>query len=106
MLSFESHRNSRASSPKSAGKACHRRKRVSHDALRDGRDRCIEALKRLGADRGTNCFFEKAMILLTRHWAKVPWSGRADLLQTADWLIRVGERESLPARANAAHISG
>ena len=39
-----------------------------------------------------NAFFDKAMILLTRYWAGTPWSGRAELLRTADWLIRVGAR--------------
>jgi len=75
--------------------ALHRRHRVSHLTLRQSRDRHIDTLKRLEAGRGTNRFFAKAMILLTRHWAETPWNGRAELLQTADWLIRVGQRTGI-----------
>jgi len=84
----------------------HRQYRVSHHALRNGRERCIETLKRLGAGHGTNCFFDKAMILLTRYWAETPWNGRADLLQTADWLIRVGACGLPPISPNAPRIGG
>jgi len=65
-------------------------RRVSRSTLRIDREHHIEALKRLIDGRGANRFFDKAMILLTRHWAETPWSGRAELLQAADWLMRVG----------------
>jgi len=89
-------------------KKIRRGNRASNGTLRDQRERCIEAVKRLEADAGTNCFFDKAMILLTRHWVATPRSGRADLLQTADWLIRVGARnprlgESMGVAAASAH---
>ncbi len=58
--------------------------------LRIDRGRCIVALERLINGHGSNRYFENAMVLLTRHWAETPWSGRAELLQAADWLIRVG----------------
>ena len=80
--------------------------RVSHYTLRNNRERCIEELKQLGAGCYTNGFFNKAMILLTRYWAKTPWSGRAELLRTADWLTRVGARGFPPASPDAHHISG
>ena len=90
----------RASLPRTTRKTIRRRYRVSHSALRDDRERCIEALKRLGASRGTNCFFDKAMILLTRGWGKTRWSGRAELLHTVDFLIRVGAHGFPPADRN------
>lgn len=67
----------------------HGRDRVSRSALRTGRERYREALKQLVKNHGANCFSDKATILLTRHWAETPWNGRADLLQAADWLIRL-----------------
>jgi hypothetical protein len=63
---------------------------VSRSTLRSDREHHIEALKRLVDDHGSNRFFDKAMTLLTRHWADTPWTGRAELLQAADWLMRVG----------------
>jgi hypothetical protein len=63
---------------------------VSHVVLRDLRDHYLDELKKLTAREGANRFTSKAMILLTRHWAETHWSGRADLLQAAHWLIRVG----------------
>jgi hypothetical protein len=66
------------------------RRRASRISLRTDREHCIGALKRLVDGHGTNRFFDKAMILLTRHWADTPWSGRAELLRATDWLIRVG----------------
>jgi hypothetical protein len=89
MPSSDSRRNHRAGLPRAAKKV-QRGNRASHSALRDHRERCIEALRRLEVEGGTNSFFDKAMTLLTRHWVGTPWSGRADLLQTVDWLMRVG----------------
>jgi hypothetical protein len=76
------------------------RKRVSHSALRNDRERCVEALTRLGASGGTNCFFDKAMILLTQRWAETRWSGRAELLHSVDFLIRIGMRGFPPTGRN------
>ena len=101
MPSSDSCRIQQASLSEATRKTVHRRSRVSHYALRNGRERCIQTLKRLGADRGTNSFLDKAMILLTRYWAETPWNGRADLLQTADWLIRIGTSGFPPASPNA-----
>ena len=66
------------------------RRHVGRGTLRIDREHRIEALKRLVDGHGNNRFFDKAMILLTRHWAETPWNGRAELLQAADWLMRVG----------------
>ena len=93
MPSAKLRRIQRPSLRKKTRKTLHR---VSHDTLLNNREHCIEALKLLGAGRYTNGFFNKAMILLTRYWAKTPWSGRAELLRTADWLTRVGAR-GIPA---------
>ena len=100
MPSSGSRRIQRASLPKTTRKTIHRRYRVSHSALRNERERCIEALKRLAASRGTNCFFDKAMILLTRHWGETRWSSRAELLHTVDFLIGIGSRGFPPADRN------
>jgi MFS family permease len=32
----------------------------------------------------------KAQLLLTAHWGRSTWAGRADILKTVDWLLRVG----------------
>jgi hypothetical protein len=85
-------------------KTIFRQHHVSHSALRNGRDRCIETLRRVGAGSGANCFFDKAMILLTRCWAETPWRGRAELLQTAEWLIRVGAHGSPPENSHARYV--
>jgi hypothetical protein len=100
MPSSGSRRIQRASLSKTIRKTIHRRYRVSRSALRNDRERCIETLKRLGASRGTNCFFDKAMILLTRRWGETRWSGRAELLHTVDFLIGIGARGFPPADRN------
>ena len=74
----------RARLQKASRKMSHCLDRVSHCALRNNRQHCIEALQRHVAVRGTNAFFDKAMILLTQYWAKTPWRGRAELVRTAD----------------------
>jgi hypothetical protein len=91
MLPFSPSR--RQHSPEAKRNTLHRRHRATHNDLRSTRERCIDALKHLNATRGSNQFFNKALILLTRIWAKTPWNGRAQLLQTADWLIRIGASE-------------
>jgi hypothetical protein len=100
MPSSGSRRIQRASLSKTIRKTIHRRYRVSRSALRNDRERCIETLKRLGASRGTNCFFDKAMVLLTRRWGETRWSGRAELLHTVDFLIGIGARGLPPADRN------
>jgi hypothetical protein len=96
----------RTHSPATKRKAFHSRHRATHNALRSNRERCIEILKRLDASRDTNLFFNKALILLTRYWAETPWSGRAKLLQTADWLIRIGASECQVGHPNLSHTGG
>jgi hypothetical protein len=49
----------------------------------------IAALQRSG--QGSK-FTANAEQLLTRWWATASWNARGDLLKTADWLLRVGER--------------
>jgi hypothetical protein len=47
------------------------------------------------------------MILLTRRWGETRWSGRAELLHTVDFLIRIGARgfpPSGPEHANLANV--
>ena len=100
MRSSGPRRIQRASLPNTTRKTIHRRYRMSHSALRNDRERYIEALNRLGASGGTNCFFDKAMVLLTRGWGKTRWDGRAELLHTVDFLIRVGARGFPPADRN------
>ena len=90
MQSLGSGRIRQASLREKTRNAIHRGPRMSHRALRNDRERCIQTLQRLGVGRGANCFLDKAMTLLTRYWAETPWNGRAELLQSADWLIRVG----------------
>jgi hypothetical protein len=80
----------------------HRQPRINQRVLRDHRASSIEALKRLDAVCGGNRFFDKAMVLLTRHWAESPWNGRAELLKAADWLIQVGARESSAPERDAS----
>jgi hypothetical protein len=68
--------------------------RVRHVVLRNLRDHYIDELKQRTASGGTNCFSDKAMILLTRHWANTNWNGRTGLLQAAKWLIHVSRISS------------
>jgi hypothetical protein len=79
-----------------------RPRRLSHDELLDSRERFIDFLNGVGKAYGANHFFEKAMILLTRHWAAAPWAARGEILQTVDWLLRVGA--SGGAAGNAASV--
>jgi hypothetical protein len=90
MQSLDSGRIRQASLPEKTRRAIHRAPRMSHRALLNDRERCIQILQRLGGGRGLNSFLDKAMTLLTRYWAETPWNGRAELLQSANWLIRVG----------------
>jgi hypothetical protein len=90
MLPLSPSRRQRAHTPEAKRNTLHRRHRATHNDLRSTREQCVDALKRLIAARGSNRFFNKAMVLLTRIWAETPWNGRAQLLQTADWLIRIG----------------
>jgi hypothetical protein len=90
MQLLDSGRIRQASLPEKTRKAIHRQPRMRHRALLNDRERCIQTLRRLGVGHGANSFLDKAMALLTRYWAETPWNGRAALLQSADWLIRVG----------------
>jgi hypothetical protein len=58
----------------------------------------IAALQRSGRESNFTTNAEK---LLTRWWATANWSARAELLKTADWLLRVEQRRDLgePLRA-------
>ena len=40
----------------------------------------------------------KAQELLTRWWSRADWSGRAELLKAAEWLIRLEQRRSSEAQ--------
>jgi hypothetical protein len=71
-------------------KTAHDRDRVNRSHLWSKREHYLETLKQLVENRDANCFSEKATILLTHHWTKTPWRGRAALLLAADWLIRIG----------------
>jgi hypothetical protein len=90
MLSSDSLRIQLAGWSKATRKKSYRGRRVSHVVLRSRRDHYLDELKGHVSSDATNCFSDKAMILLTQHWAKTHWNGRADLLRAAHWLIRIG----------------
>lgn len=52
----------------------------------------IAALRRSGQE---SKFTTNAEKLLTRWWAAANWSARAELLKTADWLLRVEQHRGL-----------
>jgi hypothetical protein len=67
-------------------------RRPKRQAMIDQRDRCIAELARFRNGLASNCFFEKALQLLTRHWSASSWHVRAEILRTAEWLIQVGSQ--------------
>jgi hypothetical protein len=87
MLSSDSLCSKLESWPKATRSKIYRGRRVSRGVLRSHRDRYLNDLKRRALSGATNCFTDKAIILLTRHWAKTHWNGRAELLRAAHWLI-------------------
>jgi hypothetical protein len=76
--------------PKATRSKIYRKRRVSRAVLRSHRDNYLDELKRRALCGATNRFSDKAIVLLTRHWAKTHWNGRADLLRAAHWLICIG----------------
>ena len=102
MLSTKFRPIQRTGLPLKTCKASPARNQLSHRALLNERENCIEMLKQFGAARERSVFFDKAMILLTRHWAGTSWAHRASLLRSADWLIRMGSR-GFPSKNKMPH---
>jgi hypothetical protein len=59
------------------------------DGILANRDRLIDELRVL-RDRGESSkFVDNAQQLLTRWWSRSSWSGRGELLKSAEWLLRL-----------------
>src|SRR5262249_48384863 len=57
------------------------------------RDHCMAEIAGFwSGSRNSGGLFEKARLLLTRHWSVSPWRGRADILRTAEWLVGIGKK--------------
>ncbi len=65
-------------------------KRLSRQEMIATRDRYMAELKLFRNGIAANGFFEKALQLLTRHWAVASWTARLKILNTAEWLIQAG----------------
>jgi len=67
--------------------------RITRQALIDRRDHCMAEIAGFwSGSRNSGGLFEKARLLLTRHWSASPWRGRADILRTAEWLVGIGKK--------------
>ena len=58
------------------------------------RDRLIADIAMLRARGGSSKFVDNAQQLLTRWWSTANWDGREELLRSADWLVRLEQRQS------------
>jgi len=58
------------------------------------RDRLIADIAALRARGGSSKFVDNAQQLLTRWWSTATWHGREELLRSADWLLRLEQRQS------------
>jgi hypothetical protein len=58
------------------------------------RDRLIADIAALRARGGSSKFVDNAQQLLTRWWSRANWDGREELLRSADWLVRLEQRQS------------
>ncbi|HWV41957.1 hypothetical protein [Pseudorhodoplanes sp.] len=56
----------------------------------------IARARLLGEQR--NALLDRAQALLTAHWGAAAWSSRARILETVDWLLRVGLSNRRPDR--------
>jgi hypothetical protein len=66
--------------------------RIGRQEMIERRDRCMSRIAHHRDEATPNMFFAKARQLLTRHWYPSSWRARADILRTAEWLVRVGEK--------------
>src|SRR5262249_55611797 len=67
--------------------------RITRQALIDRRDHCMAEIARFwSGSRNSAGLFEKARLLLTRHWSASSWRGRADIVRTAEWLVGLGQK--------------
>jgi hypothetical protein len=51
----------------------------------------VSSLRNLGT---VSAFIENAQQLLTRWWSSASWNGREELLNAADWLIRLEKQRA------------
>jgi hypothetical protein len=69
-------------------------KRIGRQEMIERRDRCMTEIAHHRDESIPNTFFAKARHLLTRHWYPSSWRARADILRSAEWLVRVGQKRS------------
>jgi hypothetical protein len=81
-----------AREPRDRGQATAR----NTQAIMIQRDRLIADITALRAHGAASKFIDNAKQLLTRWWSTASWSGREELLRSADWLIRVAQRQCRP----------
>ena len=58
------------------------------------RDRLIADIAALRGRGPSSKFVDNAQQLLTRWWSTANWDGREELLRSADWLVRLEQRQS------------
>ena len=57
------------------------------------RERLIADIAALRDHGASSKFVDNAQQLLTRWWSTANWTGRQELLRTADWLVRLQHRQ-------------
>jgi hypothetical protein len=67
--------------------------RIGREDLIERRDNCMADIQRLCAGgQASRALAGKARRLLTAHWATSSWRARANLLRTAEWLLRISRK--------------
>jgi len=85
--------------PSAVRKSGGRRERRDIDSILTRRERLVAELAELRGRAGSSQFADKAQQLLTRWWSGATWSAREQILNSAEWLIRL-ERSSAVSRAS------
>jgi hypothetical protein len=76
------------------------RQRQSITGILAQRERLVAEVARLRGDEDSQ-FVENAQQLLTRWWSTASWNARAELLKSANWLIRLekGRKDQVASSA-------
>jgi hypothetical protein len=69
------------------------------------RDRLVGEIGLLRERGSGSKFIDNAQQLLTRWWSTANWNAREDLLRTADWLVRLGKRETQDGRSLCVNVA-
>ena len=69
------------------------------------RDRLIVQIRLLREGGAASRLTDNAEQLLTRWWSRANWHGREELLNTAEWLLRIADRQSRPTSSGATNVA-